>query len=661
LKRMSARRLAALLTISVGVADVGASVRQPTLGSHSVPIITLRGLRFRDLDRNGRLDAYEDWRLSPEARVDDLLKRLTLREKAGTMMHGSLPGLGSALGASAQGYDIDASRALINDLAVTSFITRLAIPPAELARQNNVVQDIAERGRLGIPLTISTDPRNHFQYVAGASVVGNGFSQWPELLGFAALRDPALVRRFADIARGEYRAVGIQEALSPQADLATEPRWSRMTGTFGSNPAIAKQLVQAYVAGFQGGAQGLAKNGVMTVVKHWVGYGAEPEGWDGHNRYGRIARIGNKALATHIEPFQGAFAANVAGVMPTYVMLSDVTADGQKIEQVGAGFSRYLLTDLLRGRLHYQGIILSDWAITRDCDAGCRDPQTMQAPSSIAMPWGVEDLSEEDRYVKGVVAGLDQFGGVTSTDLLVKAVRDGKLSEARLTQSTRRILLTKFRMGLFENPFVDPARAARIVGSAEAEARRVQAEAQVLLQNRSSILPLKAGTRVYLDGVDATTARAHGLTPVDMPDKAEVVIIRTGAPSEILHPNHFFGSRQHEGRLDFREGDADYDRLKRVTGKRPVLLSIFLDRPAILTNVLDMTDAILANFGASDDAVLDVMIGRISARGKLPFELPSSMAAVEAQDPALPDDSVSPLFPYGSGIVPGLHAIRKMR
>jgi len=659
MRRMKAWPAAALLAALLEVAAAPAPVHQPVLGSHSIPVIKVRGLRFRDLNRNGRLDPYEDWRLSPEARVDDLLKRLTLREKAGTMMHGSLPAKGSATGASSLGYDLDASRTLIGDLAVTSFITRLSASPPVVAQQNNAVQEIAERGRLGIPLTISTDPRNHFQYVSGASVAANGFSQWPELLGFAALRDPARVRRFADIARGEYRAVGIQEALSPQADIATEPRWARMTGTFGANPSLAKVMVEAYIVGFQGGAHGLAHDGVMAVVKHWVGYGAEPEGWDGHNRYGRIARISDRELRDHIIPFEGAFTANVAGVMPTYVILSDVMAEGRKIEQVGAGFSRYLLTDLLRGRYHYQGVILSDWGITRTCDAGCLDPHEMQTPSSIAMPWGVENLTEEDRFVKGVDAGLDQFGGVTNTDLLVKAVGDGKLQEARLTASARRILLTKFRMGLFENPFVDPDVAARAVGAAAAEGRRAQAEAQVLLQNRNATLPLKAGAKVFLEGIDASITRAHGLVPVDAPEKADVVILRTGAPFEVMHPNHYFGSRQHEGRLDFRDGDADYDRLKLLAGKRPVILSIFLDRPAILTNVLDKTSSILANFGASDEAVLDVITGRVSAQGKLPFELPSSMAAVEAQDPAISDDSASPLFPYGAGIVSSRPAVTK--
>lgn len=631
-----------------------AAPSQPVLGSRSAQMLTVDGLRFRDLDRNGKLDPYEDWRLSAERRADDLVGRMTLKEKAGEMMHGTLAGLGSAtaqaIGNGSVGYDLAAARTTILDKAVTSLITRLAASPKVLAEQNNAVQAIAEEARLGVPVTISTDPRNHFQFVAGASVASSGFSKWPETLGFAALRDPKLTRHFADIARGEYRAVGIHMALSPQADVASEPRWSRITGTFGSDPLLDRAMVQAYVTGFQGGDTGLKAEGVMTIVKHWVGYGAEPDGFDGHSYYGRIARIGDAALKQHLIPFEGAFAAKVSGVMPTYVILSDVTFDGHRIEQVGAGYNRDLLTGLLRGRYKFGGIILSDWNITRDCNAECRNPSGAQAVGGGGMPWGVEDMSIPDRIVKGVVAGLDQFGGVAETDLIVDAVRQGKLTEQRVTESARRVLIPKFQMGLFENPYVDPAAAATLVGAAASEGLRAQAEAQVLLRNEKRLLPLKPGTRVYLHGVAADAARADGLVPVDDIATAEVALIRTSTPSEIVHPRFAFGGRQHEGRLNFQDSDPDYEAIKAAAAKIPVVLSIFLDRPAILTEVIDKTGAILANFGASDRAVLDVVTGKVRPNGRLPFELPSSMEAVDQQDPARSDDSIHPLFPIGAGL-----------
>ena len=637
------------------VASVANPPGQVTIGSRTVPIVTIDGLRFRDLDRDGRLTPYEDWRRSPAVRAADLLGRMTLQEKAGTVMHGNLPGIGNAIGASTQGYDLDATRALIVGKKVTTFITRLAVTPQGMAEQNNAVQAIAEQGRLGIPVMVSTDPRHHFQAVVGASVGGRGYSRWPEPLGFAALRDPALMRRFADIARVEYRATGIHQALSPQADLLTEPRWSRGTATFGADPVLARQMVEAYVTGFQGGTAGAGRNGVLATVKHWVAYGATPDGWDGHNQYGRHARVDAASFARHIEPFTGAFAANVGAVMPTYSIVHGAMVDGKPVEAVGAGFNRSLLTDLLRGTYRFGGLIVSDWAITNDCPTVCSAPTAAnpQTPADIAMPWGVERLSRLQRFAKGMNAGLDQFGGVAEPDLIVEAVERKLIAADRLDGAVRRVLIAKFALGLFDNPFVDPAAAVTIVNPAAvaAESRQVQAAAQVLLKETRGLLPVKAGTRVYLHGVDPQAARTAGLIPVADPAHAQFALVRIDTPFERLHPSHFFGSRQHEGRLDFRPGNADLAMIRSLPAGLPVIAALFLDRPAVLGPMHDAASAILANFGVSDEALLASVTGAVPPRGRLPFEMPSSMAAVDAQDPAVPDDSRAPLYPFGAGIV----------
>lgn len=628
----------------------------PQVQSRKGPTLTVEGRQFRDLDRSGRLDPYEDWRLSPEQRTDDLVRRMTLEEKAGTMMHASLPGAGSganaAIGVSADGYDLARVGEMIGQRGITSFITRLALPPRRFAEANNAVQQLGEDSRLGIPVTISTDPRNHFQYVLGSSAQSKGFSQWPDPLGFGAIGDPKVVRTFADIARQEYRAVGIHEALSPQADLATEPRWSRMTGTFGSNPALVSPLVAAYVEGFQHGSNGVARDGVMTIVKHWVGYGAEPDGFDAHNYYGRTARLNDRSFAAHVAAFDGAFRVNVAGVMPTYPILEGVTIDGTPLEQVGAGFNRQLLTGLLRDTKGYRGIILSDWAITNDCGPGCRAPDKPQGVRDIAMPWGVETVSEAQRFEKGIVAGLDHFGGVDKPAAIITAVRAGRIAEARIDDSVRRIMIAKFEQGLFDNPYVDPAAAERFAARPEHQrmADAAQRRSQVLLENRSGALPLTGQRRVFIYGLSPDAVNTKGFTVVARPEDADVAIIRMEAPSEMLHPTNFFGSRQKEGRLDFRDGDAGYEALKTASAHVPTIVSVYLDRPAILTNVRDKAAVLLANFGVSDAALMDVLTGRARASGRLPFELPSSMAAVSAQDPAVPDDSAKPLYAVGAGI-----------
>src|SRR5436190_19231073 len=408
------------------------------------PVLQKDGLQFKDLNRNGVVDPYEDWRLSPEQRARDLVARMTLEEKAGTMMHGTVRAVGGPMAAAGMGgqYDTASARALIDSAKVTNLITRLNADPRTLAAANNVLQAIAERTRLGIPLTISTDPRNHFQYLPGVSSQTT-FSQWPEALGVGAIDDTALTRRFGDIARQEYRAVGIHMALSPQADLATEPRWPRVAGTFGEDAARAERLVRAYVAGFQHGAKGLDTGSVVAVVKHWVGYGAAKDGWDSHTYYGRFASFTGPNLDYHIRPFVGAFAAQVGGVMPTYSILQGATWNGQRIEQVGAGYNRQLLTDILRGAYGFRGIVLTDWAITSECGDRCiKGAPAGERPSfaDVGMPWGVENLTLRGRFVKAVDAGVDEFGGTERADVLVEAVRKGDLTEARVDSSVLRIL-----------------------------------------------------------------------------------------------------------------------------------------------------------------------------------------------------------------------------
>src|ERR1043166_7331313 len=325
------------------------TVQQPELGSRSAPILTVGGFRFRDLDRNGRLDAYEDWRLPAEARVADLVSRMTLEEKAAALMHPVMT-------------DDDK---FVHE-GMISMDSRYNAPPDKLAERNNRAQEIAEGRRLGIPLTISTDPRNVFTETAQTNVAAAGFSKWPDATGFAAINDTALTRSFASIAAQEYRAVGINMALSPQADLATEPRWSRVSGTFGEDWRTVAAHAGAYVAGMEGSSKGLAPSGVATIVKHYTGYGAQREGLDSHNPYGRDSIYPGNRLGDFIAAFRPAFAARSTGVMPTY---SIVRAPGYP--PVGGGFTAHLLQDVLRKQEKFDGLVLSDFGITGDCTGGC--------------------------------------------------------------------------------------------------------------------------------------------------------------------------------------------------------------------------------------------------------------------------------------------------
>jgi beta-glucosidase len=231
------------------------------------------------------------------------------------------------------------------------------------------------------------------------------------------------------------------------------------------------------------------------------------------------------------------------------------------------------------------------------------------------------------------------------------------LVEARLDSSVARVLALKFALGLFENPYVDPAKATQVVGSRafRAAALNAQQRALVLLENRNHLLPLRRSSgasplRVYLRGVDTSVAKREGWQVVSDPARASVAIVRLTTPFERLHPGYPFGAFFHEGSLAFRDGDPDYEAFKQISTKVPTIATVYLDRPAILTPIKAHAAAILGNFGVSDEALFEVLTGRAQPNGQLPFELPSSMDAVVAQRSDLPHDSARPLYRFGFGL-----------
>lgn len=645
------RFIANAITLALAIPFTALAADQPTLGARGSDIIKQGSLTFKDLDKDGALTPYEDWRLTPRQRAEDLVSRMTIAEKAGVMMHGSAPAPGSVIGRG-EVYDLPAVRAMIVDDKVNTFITRLTTSPASLAEQNNQLQAIAEKTRLGIPVTISLDPRNTYEY--GANADSDGFSKWPEAPGIAAIGDEARTVRYADIIRQEYRALGITQALSPMADIASEPRWSRVTGTFGDDPELIKRMVRGYITGMQNGKAGLNADSVSAVVKHWVGYGAAEKGYDSHNSYGKYADFTDRGLDDHILPFTGAFEANVAGVMPTYSILKDLKHNGVEVEQVGGGFNSFLLQDLLREKYHYRGVIISDWLITDDCNEKCINGHPAGGepdPSSLGMPWGVETLSKVERFAKALDAGIDQFGGVADSALVVQAVTEGRIKEARLDESAVRILEQKFALGLFENPYVDPAAAAKKLPNAgwQAEADRAQRDALVLLEKKAPLLPLKKGQKVWLHNISPAAAQEAGFIVVDKPEAADVALVRAVAPYEQPHKNYFFGAQYHEGSLAFSDDNPDLQAV-RAAGKTPVIATVWLDRPAVLTPIAGKASVLIGNFGVSDAVLFGALTDGKPFTAKLPFELPSSMASVLKQHPASPQDSEKPLYPTGYGL-----------
>ena len=588
-----------------------------------------------------RTEPYRDADLTPEERVDDLLPRLSLEEKAGLMFH-------TVIEAGADGSVLEgpgrisktSTREVVQGKLVNHFNVHDLDDPRSAARWYNAVQRLAAETPHGIPVTISTDPRHAFIQNAGTSFAAKAFSQWPEPLGLAALRDPALVRRFADVARQEYVAVGIRAALHPTLDLATEPRWARQAHTFGQDPQVVTELSLAYLAGFQQDRVG--PGSVACTAKHFPGGGPQKDGEDAHFPYGREQVYGGGRFDDHLSPFPPVLEAGVAAVMPYYGMPVDLVVDGEEIEQVGFGYNRQVVTGMLRERLGYQGVVLTDWELVNDNHVG---DQVLPARS-----WGVEHLDPHGRMELILHAGCDQFGGEECVDVLLDLVRDGRVTEERVDGSARRLLLVKFRLGLFDDPYVDEEAAAATVGREDFRAEGLQAQAAsvTVLQDGSDgpgVLPLAPGLRVYVEGADPAVVGRYG-TVVDRPEDADVALVRLMAPFE-PRSDLFLESWFHQGSLDFPPGLVA--RLARVAAACPLVLDVVLDRPAVLTPLLPLATTVVGSYGTCDDALLQALTGAVPPRGRLPFDLPRSMEQVRRHHEDVPgyDD---PLFTCGFGL-----------
>jgi beta-glucosidase len=596
------------------------------------------GLTVRDLNKNGRLDPYEDPRRPIDERIEDLLSQMTLEEKAGLMFH-------TIAAVSKDGSltppDDGFSRTPITELVTVRLMNHFnvhALPEPRLAAEwYNRLQALAEGTRLGIPVTISSDPRHAFSSNPATSFFAGHFSQWPEPIGLAATRDTALVEQFADIARQEYLAVGIRVALHPMADLATEPRWARINGTFGEDADLAARMVAAYIRGFQGAA--LGPQSVACMTKHFPGGGPQKDGEDPHFAYGKEQVYPGNNFAYHLIPFEAAFAAGTAQIMPYYGV-----PIGLPFEAVAFGFNKDIITGLLREKYRFDGVVCTDWGLLTDTQIGGRVLE--------ARAWGVEHLSVAERARKALEAGVDQFGGEACPEVIVALVRSGQVAEARIDASVRRLLRDKFRLGLFDNPYVDPGMAERIVGNERfrAAGALAQRKAIVLLKNGATptgaALPVHGRPRIYVENIAPEVATSYGEV-IPSCDEAELAILRLQAPYE-PRDGSFLERLFHAGDLDFKEPEKT--RILTILAQVPTIVVIHLDRPAVIPEIAAQSAALLADFGASDTAVLDVIFGRFRPSGKLPFELPSSMEAVRRQRPDVPYDSENPLFPFGHGL-----------
>ena len=601
-------------------------------------ISSIKNTTYRDLNKNGKMDVYEDPNQPIQDRINDLLRQMTIEEKAGMMfINGARVNEdGSIQDKPSTGMFAFAPNglSLMKDKKMNHF-NLWSIPSiALLSRWYNAMQKWAQDStRLGIPLTIASDPRNHFSNTI-FSMTAATFSQWCEPLGLAAIGDERLTRQFADIARQEYIAVGIRESLHPQIDLATEPRWPRISGTFGEDANLSAKMAKAYILGFQGDRLGI--NSVATMTKHFPGGGPQFEGLDPHFPFHRGQVYPGNNFSYHLIPFEAAFAAHTAAIMPYYGVPMDTGH-----EHVGFSYNKGIITGLLRNKYHFDGVVCTDWGLITDTHLG---PVVWPARA-----WGVENLSTEERVQRIIEAGVDQFGGENIPEVVVKLVKENKVSEARIDSSVRRLLRQKFQLGLFDHPFIEEAKAIETVGKAEfmQAGQASQRRAITLLKNAGKTLPLKHGLKIYVRNMDPKIAARYG-TVVDRPEDADIAILRLNTPYYPVKSAIPMAQMFHHGDLDFK--GTTKDSILQLLRTVPTIVDIYIDRPAVIPEISAAAKGLLVDFGASDAAVLDVIYGKYKPGGHLPIELPASMEAVRNQKEDLPYDSKNPLYKFGFGL-----------
>ena len=673
----------------------------PTLSyspQSGVKLLTEDGYAFKDLNRNDSLDAYEDWRLTPQERAADLASKLSKEEIAGLMLYSSHQAVPSAE------LTEDQKKFLSKNHLRAVLITSVE-SPRTAAQWNNRMQAFIEGLDHGIPANTSSDPRHEAkattEYNAGA---GGHISQWPTSLGLAATFDPQLMYRFGEIASEEYRALGIATALSPQVDIATDPRWTRFSGTFGEDPLLATEMARAYCDAFQTtpDTRGWGMRSVNAMVKHWYGYGAQEGGRDSHFASGKYAVYPGNNLAEHKLSFiDGAFKLEggtemASAVMPIYSILWNQDPSG---ENVGGSYSQWLIQKQLREEAKFEGVVCTDWAITKDM-------KVLDSPMG-GKPWGVESLTEAERHYKILQAGVDQYGGnneigpvLAAYDMWAKAQGE-KSARQRFEQSARRLLLNVFRVGLFEHPYLDPEASEKIVGNPQfmQEGYEAQLKSVVMLKNHDNkTLPMDKRYKVYvpkrhfpaIPGLWGGISEEKTVEPIDLalvrkyfevveqPEQADFAICLIEEPSTGFgysaadvkrggngyvpyslqyddykavdarsvsiaggDPMEKFTNRSYKGKTVKAYNRDDMlmvSETKRAMGEKPVIVILETGRPVVLSEIEPKADAILVSFNVQHQALLDIISGKNEPSALLPMQMPADMKTVEEQHEDVPRD-----------------------
>lgn len=643
---LGAAAMTASMLTGISFAE-GETYTQPTLNPHSKSVLEVDGYQFIDLNGNGELDVYEDWRQDAETRANDLVSQMTVREKIAQMQHPTyLPRADGKIAPYLKNY--------CSEYGIGMLLIRELNSVEAAATTMNTIQEYAEDSRLGVPVLVSMDSVHGLSYVSGATVT-------PHNLALAATRDEALVTKLAEIARDEHLAVGVRMTLSPEADIASEPRWGRVMETFGEDPDLVTQMVTAQVVAFQNGRDGLNTGSIVACMKHFPGAGPQMEGKDTSPIISS-----EETLQIHLKPYYAALEVNVASIMPYYSVPLALDMENSAIG------SKATLQDLLRDEMGFTGIIQTDWGMI------------WAIQEALGTMTG-EEVSDEEAILIGVTQSrVDGIGGesIRLIDLMEEYTQEGKIDEAILTAAATRIVKVKFEMGMFENPYCDVDYAVSFVGNEENQKVNLQAarEAMTLLKNDGA-LPLNpdakqtilvCGPRAFdtdslvggwssaQDGLtiaDAVAAYAGENTTVltekedvevikELAQQADVIIVSIGEPSYQHDPVWGYDT------LEIVQSQQEILEAAVASGKT-VITVVTGGRPYILTWCDENTNAILEAYypGAKGGiAIAETLFGMNNPTGKTPMQFPRDMESVNAQEGDVSFDLENPLYDYGFGL-----------
>lgn len=683
----------------------------PRISTVGRKVIEQDGMYFKDIDGTGKVTPVNDWRLPPKERAQAYVKTLTVDEKIPQLFisdwrMGKYPATGPMAMAPAEpvldesgtldegefrGKTIfgeqylPGTTKLIKEWFNRHMILRANATAEDLADWVNQLHATAEECEHFIPVQIASNSRNeNGELVFGMNDAAGVFATWPGTLGIAAAvkgDSIKIVDAFADCIRREWDAVGMKKGYMYMADCMTDPRWQRSYGTFGEDPELITEIFEHLLPGIQGSEDGVTPDGVAMTVKHFPGGGARENGFDPHYKAGQwnVYATPESLKKYHLPTFRPAVKYHAASIMPYYskpaeeksAMQQDLAGNDIPFHPYGFAYNKVFIDEILRRQMGFDGYINSDTGIVHN------------------MCWGVEALDTAERIGFAVTqSGVDVISGLFDNEAGREAYDRGKngyyethpvpegyraedlvLTDESIDRAVTRTLTELFALGMFENPYREPARAEEMIRTLAdwEEAKLAHSKSVVLLKNRD-ILPLTQektnGKKIYAEAFcknpeaagEATQSlrellKSYSLT--ENPEEADyAILLLTPSSGEYFNATPGYleldiceekevcnvdesGKPLAETHLETTLSGANRiseiaDAVHANGGK--VIANVNVTLAWQMGNVEPYVDALTVGFDTYPTAVLDVMLGKFAPVGKLPITLPKgdSVLAVNA-------------------------------